>query len=62
MHDHAALFRPKEAAAFLGVSIATLWRLPHRDEDFPKSIKVAGMTRWRRSELEQYINQRGEAA
>ena len=57
-----ALFRPREAAAFLGFSIASLWRLPHKDSTFPKPIKIAGMTRWRRSDLEQYINQRAEAA
>lgn len=56
------LFRPKETAMFLGVSIATLWRMPHKDQSFPKPLKVAGMTRWRRSDLELYINQRAEAA
>lgn len=62
--DHAdiALKRPKEAAAFPGVSIATLWRLPHKDNKFPKPLKIAGMTRWRRADLEQYINQRAKAA
>lgn len=58
----SALLTPKHSAAFLDVSIATLWRLPHKDSDFPKPFKIAGMTRWRRADLEQYINQRAEAA
>jgi len=50
------LLRLKQAAAYLNVSLPTLWRLGERDPTFPKKIKVSErICFYRRSELEQWL-------
>lgn len=34
-------FRPKQAAAFLGIGVATYWRWAKERADFPKLIRLS---------------------
>ena len=49
-HGVAFLLSDNAAAAFCGLSRATLWRRVD-DQTLPKPIKVGGRTLWRRDEL-----------
>lgn len=44
----------RTVAAMLGVHTATVWRKSAAG-DLPKPIRIAGLTRWSRSEVEQAI-------
>jgi predicted DNA-binding transcriptional regulator AlpA len=54
------LIRGRDCAALLGASTSTFWRRV-ADGTFPKPIKIGGMSRWRRSEIEAVLA-RAEAA
>ena len=49
------LIRDLEAAEMLGASKSTFWRHVASGV-FPRPIKIGGMSRWRRSEIEAVIN------
>ena len=34
-------YRPKQAAEFLGISVATLWRWIQQRHDFPRPIRLS---------------------
>lgn len=52
---HMEHLRPKDAAAFLGVGISTLWRWV-RDGRIPKGIRLSERaTVWRKSDLMSFI-------
>lgn len=55
--------RPKDAASFLGVSHATLWRW-HKRADFPRAKRISrGVTLFDTSELQEWIGrQAGSSA
>jgi len=36
-----AVMRPQQAAQYIGLSIATFWRLAKEDESFPQPFKLA---------------------
>ncbi len=44
----------------LNISRATLWRLLNNDENFPKPVILLGCKRWRREDVEEYLNNRAE--
>jgi predicted DNA-binding transcriptional regulator AlpA len=46
---------------FLGISPTTLWRLA-RQADFPRPVLVRGMKRWRRDEVDKWLNAGREVA
>lgn len=47
--------RPTQAAEFLGVSLATLWRWLSERDDFPRSRKIGPRTTvWDMAELENW--------
>lgn len=50
MNEPAILLSDHSAAALLGISRATFWRRV-QDGTFPRPIRIAGSTRWRRDEL-----------
>jgi prophage regulatory protein len=53
------LLRLKEAAHYLNISQATLWRLGEQDPTFPKKIKASSrVCFYRRSDLESWIKSR----
>lgn len=50
----------KEAAAFLGISTPTLWRWEANIDDFPKATRVGRVTRYKRSDLEEFMKSNSE--
>ena len=44
----------------LNISHATLWRLLNNDGSFPKPVILMGCKRWRREEVEEYINRKAQ--
>lgn len=52
------IVRPAEAAALLGISRATLWRLRRRHE-LPEPIRIsAGAVGWRERTLSEWLDER----
>jgi len=58
MNQGIELLNAKATARYLGMSRTTLWR-KCRDGDLPKPKKVAGLTRWRLSELTDFLDKIG---
>lgn len=54
------LLNVREAAALLGISVATFWRRV-ADGTIPQQVKVGTLSRWPRSEILQVI-ERAKAA
>ncbi len=52
------LLSAKETATFLSLSRTTLWRRT-RSGALPAPLRVAGLTRWRRSELLAFLDAAG---
>ena len=52
--DPPLLLSDKSAAVLLGISRATFWRRVS-DKTLPSPIRLGGVTRWRRDELERAI-------
>jgi len=51
MENHPPiLISDHTAAALLGMSRATFWRRV-KDSTFPKPVRIAGVTRWKRDDL-----------
>ncbi len=50
------LLRPKEAAAWLGVSLRTLYREVASGK-LPRPVKVGACSRFPQTELERYVEQ-----
>jgi prophage regulatory protein len=44
MHTQSPSLRPKQAAAFLGIGLSTLWRWSKEREDFPRPIQLGPRT------------------
>ena len=48
--------RLKDAAAYIGVSKPTLWRLAEQDPNFPKKIRISSRCCiYRRSDLQSWL-------
>jgi predicted DNA-binding transcriptional regulator AlpA len=45
----------EEVAAYLNISRSTVLRLPSKDPDFPRSIKIGGSARWDCVEVEHFV-------
>jgi predicted DNA-binding transcriptional regulator AlpA len=56
----AELLSDSEVGEVLGVSARTVWRMLSTDE-LPSPIKIGGLTKWRRSEIEAMIDLREPA-
>ena len=54
------LLSAKETALFLGISRTTLWRKT-QDGSLPSPLCVAGLKRWRKSELCAFLDNAGSA-
>ena len=46
----------RETAAFLGCSVATVWR-GVADNRLPQPIRIGGLTRWSKAELAAFIEE-----
>ena len=58
MEQQRELLSAKLTAAYLGLSRTTLWRRT-KDGTLPGPIRIAGMTRWRVSELNAFLDEVG---
>ncbi|WP_419927210.1 helix-turn-helix transcriptional regulator [Candidatus Poriferisocius sp.] len=64
-HRSPQVIRPAEAAVWLGISQATLWRWArgHGHSDFPRPLRLSpGVTVWRIADLEAWLERRAETA
>lgn len=52
--DPPILLSDKDAANLLGISRATFWRRV-ADKTLPQPVRLGGVTRWRREDLERAI-------
>ena len=50
------LFSDTEVAEMLSVSRNTIWRWSQSVDGFPQPVRIGGVTRWRKSDLDEYIN------
>lgn len=54
-----AALRPKQAAEYVGISIATIWRWAKVRPDFPRPRKIGpNATVWMRDDLDSFLAQR----
>ena len=58
MEPQNELMSAKLTAAYLGLSRTTLWRRT-KDGTLPAPIRIAGLPRWRLSELKTYLDEIG---
>lgn len=59
----AAVLRPKQAAAYIGVSLPTFWRYAKEEPDFPHPFKLgANASAVMKDELDAWLNAKREAA
>ena len=49
-----ALMRQRDLMEFMNISRATLWRM-QRHDDFPKPVILMGCKRWRREEIDLWL-------
>jgi len=55
-NDNIELLRTKQAAALLGISTVTLWRIEQRDPSFPKKIRITKRcVGWRKQALLEWL-------
>jgi len=59
--ENKELLTAPEAAEFLSVSEPTVWRASAAGQ-IPKPIRIRGARRWRRSALQQWLDEQTEAA
>ncbi|MGJ8572718.1 MAG: helix-turn-helix transcriptional regulator [Hoeflea sp.] len=45
----------EEVATYLNISISTVSRLPSKDPDFPRPIRIGGSARWDCMEVEHFV-------
>lgn len=51
-----ALLKLRDLMEIMKISRSTLWRVQQR-EDFPKPMILMGCKRWRREELQEWLDQ-----
>ncbi len=56
----SALLRQRDLMEFMNISRATLWRI-QRHKNFPKPVILLGCKRWRREEIEAWLEEKKEA-
>lgn len=52
------IIRPRQTAEKCGIALPTLWRWAKDDPDFPKPVKIVGITGWVESELNAYLEKK----
>lgn len=53
------LLKQDDLMEFMKISRATLWRI-RRHKDFPKPVILLGCKRWRRAEVESWLEEKKE--
>lgn len=57
----SAVIRPKAAAKYIGIGIASFWRLVKNDPTFPRTFRVGKMaTGILRADLDAWLQQKRE--
>lgn len=57
-----AVLRPKQAAAYIGVSLPSIWRFAKEDPDFPQPFKIGpNASAIFREELDAWLKSKREA-
>lgn len=54
------MMRQRDLMEFMNISRATLWRM-QRQKDFPNPVILMGCKRWRRQEIELWLEAKKEA-
>jgi excisionase family DNA binding protein len=54
--EKSLLIKAEEVAQILGVSVRSVWRL-HSAGRMPAPVRFAGSVRWRRTQVEQWIDE-----
>lgn len=54
-----ALLRQRDLMEFMSISRATLWRI-QKHKDFPKPVIIMGCKRWRREDVEAWLEGKKE--
>lgn len=49
------LMTVKDVAAHFGCGVSTVWRW-HQSGVLPKAVRIGGLTRWRRADIEAVLN------
>ena len=49
----------KEVCEYLSITRTTLWRL-EKEESFPKPIMILSQKKWKRSEIDEYLEKTRE--
>lgn len=58
-----AVLRPKQAAAYIGMSVPSFWRFAKEDPTFPDTFKIAAnSTAVMRADLDAWLKAKREAA
>jgi predicted DNA-binding transcriptional regulator AlpA len=58
MHASPLLVPAAEAAQMLSMGRSTFWRLVAK-ESLPKPVKIGGLTRWRVTDLQRFVEALG---
>lgn len=60
--SHDRILRPRELASYVGLSLATLWRL-RRAKSLPEPIRLSkNCVGWRKSVIDTWLETRSSAA
>lgn len=63
MKIQPAVLRPKQAAAYIGMSLPSLWRFMREDPTFPRAFKLgANASGILREELDEWLDRKRNAS
>jgi predicted DNA-binding transcriptional regulator AlpA len=54
------LLTQNEVSVILGINRTTLWKLQKEDAAFPKPIMILTQKKWKRTEIDAYLNRTGK--
>lgn len=49
------MLRDSEVAEFFAVTRQTIWNWARKSDGFPQPVKIGGTARWKKSEIETYL-------
>jgi predicted DNA-binding transcriptional regulator AlpA len=60
MSEDNKLLGQQEVWEYLGITRAGLYKLRKTAKDFPKPVKVLSLDKWRKSEIDEYLERTRE--
>ena len=54
------LLTQNEITTMLGINRVTLWRLQKEDKNFPKPMIILSQKKWKKSEIDEYLEKTRE--